>query len=100
MRKFSEEAGEFGNKEKIWRLIVGEAMGRRTNPEKHKVRRGKMKGPWGKFPSLRVKNLKTETEEWSERQEETWRQWHYGSKRKSTFQEMRDSYWGNRMHNK
>ena len=46
MRKFSEEAGEFGNKEKIWRLIVGEAMGRRTNPEKHKVRRGKMKGPW------------------------------------------------------
>ena len=35
MRKFPEEARVFGNKEKMWRLIVGEAMGRRTNPEKH-----------------------------------------------------------------
>ena len=33
--------------------------------------------------SSRVKSLKTETEEWSERQEETWRQRYYGSKRKS-----------------
>ena len=35
MGKFPEEAGAFGNREKIWRLIVVEAMGRRTDPEKH-----------------------------------------------------------------
>lgn len=63
MRTFPEEAGKFGNKGWIWRLsiskLVGEAMGKKEQSRKtYKVRRGKMRGPGGKFPSLSVGQFK------------------------------------------